>query len=30
MPQGSVRRMEERRLEPVGVSTLSEALAALF
>jgi DNA repair protein RadA/Sms len=30
LPAGSARRLEERRLEPIGVSTLSEALAAMF
>jgi DNA repair protein RadA/Sms len=30
LPAGSARRLEMRRLEPIGVSTLSEALQALF
>jgi DNA repair protein RadA/Sms len=30
LPKGSARRLSERRLEPVGVETLTEALAALF
>jgi DNA repair protein RadA/Sms len=30
LPAGSARRLEERRLEPIGVSTLSEALDAIF
>jgi DNA repair protein RadA/Sms len=30
LPKGSARRLTERRLEPVGVETLSEALEAMF
>jgi DNA repair protein RadA/Sms len=30
LPKGSARRLEERRLEPMGVETLGEALAVLF
>ncbi|MDQ3262086.1 MAG: DNA repair protein RadA [Myxococcota bacterium] len=30
LPASSVRRLEERRLEPIGVETLGQALAALF
>jgi DNA repair protein RadA/Sms len=30
LPHGSARRLEERRLEPIAVETLSEALDAMF
>ena len=30
LPKGSARRLEEKRLEPIGVETLSEALDAMF
>ena len=30
LPKGSAKRLEERRLEPIGVETLSEALDAMF
>ncbi|MFZ5467912.1 MAG: DNA repair protein RadA [Myxococcota bacterium] len=30
LPKGSAKRLEERRLETIGVETLSEALEALF
>ena len=30
LPAGSARRLEERRLEPLGVETLGEALRLLF
>ncbi len=30
LPKGSAKRLTERRLEPIGVATLSEALAAMF
>ena len=30
LPKGSAKRLEEHRLEPIGVETLSEALDAMF
>jgi DNA repair protein RadA/Sms len=30
LPKGSAKRLEERRVEPMGVETLGEALETMF